>query len=538
MSTTTKNNFRFWFPIDEIRKGKDKAGKDVMIVGGIASTKTRDTDGEILDPNGFDISYLKDRGIINWNHSKSPEAVIGEPTLAEVRKEGLYIESMLYPDSKVAKSVYNLIKTLGKNSKTRKVGYSVEGKATERLANDETNVTKAMITGAALTISPKNPDSIVDIIKGEFNGWDDTELPPTLDEVDFEKGEIIEASTTGGEQYIIDITREDGNRVTVDKDYNVKVIKALTANSSSGQAVTHSHVDGETKNQMNGNLKKIVEKSNDNEDSDELGLTKEQVITKILKSNSVISFEKANEIFNTLNKLTMATKKTEITEDLLQKSLDQLGLSDKSEIIEKGKKGKVEPEEEVDFDDEDKINDGKKANVKKGDDEDDDDEVEKSAPKKKIKKAVEPVIEKSESGSIDEVKEMLKSIAIIAKGSYDIAKSNQDEISTLKEKFEEFGNEAPVGRKSIAKSVQRDFQKSTGDDLNKANGAASQSSVPVLSAVKHKPQILNMLDHLAFNKGGFNKSFADAMTLFEASGTMNQNIQKGIENEFKVTLVQ
>ena len=66
------NNFRFWIPLDEISKSKDEQGNVVMKFGGLASTKRRDTDGETLDPAGFEIDYLKEKGIINWNHNKKP----------------------------------------------------------------------------------------------------------------------------------------------------------------------------------------------------------------------------------------------------------------------------------------------------------------------------------------------------------------------------------------------------------------------------------------------------------------------------------
>ena len=53
-----KNNFNFWTPV-EITKGKDESGKNIMKLGGIASTFDEDADGEFLDPNGFDISDFK-----------------------------------------------------------------------------------------------------------------------------------------------------------------------------------------------------------------------------------------------------------------------------------------------------------------------------------------------------------------------------------------------------------------------------------------------------------------------------------------------
>ena len=49
-----EQKFSIWCPV-EISKAKDKAGNEVMRLGGIASTIDKDSDGEFLDPTGFDI---------------------------------------------------------------------------------------------------------------------------------------------------------------------------------------------------------------------------------------------------------------------------------------------------------------------------------------------------------------------------------------------------------------------------------------------------------------------------------------------------
>jgi hypothetical protein len=303
-----KNNFRFWFPLEDIRKGKDKEGNEVMILGGIASTERRDTDTEKLLPKGFDVSYLNERGIVNWNHGKSPEDIIGEPVKTELRAKGLYVESMLYPTSDKAKKVYALAETLKKSNSKRKLGYSIEGKALERDPTDARTVTKALITNLAITINPKNCDSFIDIIKGDFSGWDDTQAAPAV-EIDFN-------AANGGKTTIIDITRPDGTQIIVDSSYNI-VVKAL--NTVNGAPLIKEHVDGQEH--------VTCHKGEDdqlNQDGDTLvALTKAEVMQKILSTNSVIGFEKAHQIYQVLNDLTMS-KNTVITDDLLEKALTSL----------------------------------------------------------------------------------------------------------------------------------------------------------------------------------------------------------------------
>src|SRR5690554_6661791 len=113
------NTFNFHLPLNILEKGYDQEGREIMKIGGIASTSYKDADGEYLDPDGFDLSYFKNQGFFNWHHmsKKDPTAIIGEPTKAEKRPEGLYVEGFLYGDSPIAKAVYQTAKMLEKSSK-------------------------------------------------------------------------------------------------------------------------------------------------------------------------------------------------------------------------------------------------------------------------------------------------------------------------------------------------------------------------------------------------------------------------------------
>src|ERR1700748_2388955 len=210
-----ETTFKFWVPA-EIEKGKKdtKTGKDKWKFKGIASTADVDTDGEVLQPEGFDLSYFLSDGFVNWNHQSknNPSAIIGEPTMAQIVPEGLYVETELYQDSAVASSVWDLGKILDSSSSNRKLGFSIEGKVMARDPNDDKKITKAKITGLAITPSPKNKSTFADIVKGNvFEGeW----------EYDLLKGEDIVG------EFVVDITDEDGNRVTVDKSLNINIIKA------------------------------------------------------------------------------------------------------------------------------------------------------------------------------------------------------------------------------------------------------------------------------------------------------------------------
>ncbi len=523
-------NFRFWIPLDKIEKSVNDKGQRVMKIGGMASTSRKDTDKESLDPTqeGFDISYLKEKGIINWNHSKSPEAIIGEPTKVEFRPKGLYVESELYEDSVLANKVYDLAETLQKNSKKRRLGYSIEGKVIERDCIDDTKVTKAMITNIALTISPKNPDSIVDIMKGEYHELTDEDLLKGVDDA------FDTATANGGEIMIIDIIRQDGMRVTVDQSYNIKVEKCL--DTDKGRSLIKEDVDPKLKIQPKY-------------------LSKAEVFDKIFADNSVISFETANEIFKTLNNLTMSQKtdkKTEITEDVLEKALKTLKITKGGEAAEEVddtlEKGEDDDSETTEKEASTKKKDAKgieKAFKKKAkkDDEDDDEgegseeeggekgeDDEKNVDTKKkpafLKKAVVPDF-KTDDPSLGE---LIKSLAIIAKGTYDLQKQTLDvsneirnELQKSHDMIEEL-SEQPVngGRKSVKSSVKplnREFNKGIDDDLTKGEGADDHEGKTLLSKSRNKQAIIGLLDKYTFEKG-FDNELGKALTTFEAGNEL------------------
>ena len=70
MSKDLQNNFSFWCPISKAQEQlvDPTTGEQIMRLGGIASTSDEDSDGEFLDPKGFDIKPLLNSGVVNWHH--------------------------------------------------------------------------------------------------------------------------------------------------------------------------------------------------------------------------------------------------------------------------------------------------------------------------------------------------------------------------------------------------------------------------------------------------------------------------------------
>lgn len=217
--------FNFFLDLDEddLLKAAELEGEDRyknMIVTGVGSDNTEDTDGEILEPSGYILDHFLRAGTINWEHlaKKDPSTIIGEPISAEVKGNEFRIKAKLYSEVPLARKVYDMMINLRKSGSTRKVGLSIEGKALERDKNNDKRITKARISHVALTFSPKNWNTWADIMKGEQV---EDYIEPEFDE-----------SANGGAEYILELVRPDGMKITIDKDYKVTVVKAMSTTTA------------------------------------------------------------------------------------------------------------------------------------------------------------------------------------------------------------------------------------------------------------------------------------------------------------------
>lgn len=167
-----QDKFNFFIPCT-IEKAKDNKGDDGLVkIKGIASSAVEDADAETLFPGGFDYSYFLNKGIFNYEHNsrKDAGAIVGEPTYASVVNDGkdFYIEGYLYPNEQ-GKKIADQAEIFEKYSKNRRWGFSIEGSALERDMLNPKKILKARITNCAITISPKNPNTLMSIVKGGYD---------------------------------------------------------------------------------------------------------------------------------------------------------------------------------------------------------------------------------------------------------------------------------------------------------------------------------------------------------------------------------
>lgn len=503
---TIEEKFVFWCPLQKSEDLIDPTtGERIMRLGGIASTSDEDSDGEFLDPKGFDIQPLITSGMVNWHHQakEHPDTIIGEPSKAEIRPEGLYLETDLYPSSKVACDVWELANTLEKDSKTRRLGYSIEGKVLKRKSNDKNNpdykhIEKAVITGVAITHMPKNPKTFANIIKGDI-------------EDDFNEEEEKEEKSI---------------------------------NTETGAALKKESVDRDLKVTT---------------------FSKAEILEKLFKDIPGISIKKAKNIYIMLQKLANMKGKSQITEDDIAKAYEALGLNIESSDIEKGcgaadggdttkepiakansKKGnnevaeepteKKDPEEEdVESEDEDEDEDEvSEGNVKKAEEENRFDRIEKAIVtshqiNSKYIRALGVMI-KDASQKLDAAAERENELR-------DIIKAQDETISILSEKMEEFGNYTPSPKSlSHARPVERAFAKADDSDITKGEKYNNISSKAV-SMSKNPNQVAELLDQATFAKG-YDEEFSKACTAFEAVHNLPANIIARMKNEYGVEIVK
>lgn len=202
--------FSMFVPVSVIEKGKkDENGlPEQLLIEGVASNASDpnkfDKDNQWLDVNGYDFTPFLKSGFFNLEHKGREDYtnILGEPTKAYVKNNKFHVEGFLYKDNPKAVAVYQLGQILRKSGSTRRIGYSIEGQALEKDPKDPRRITKARITGCAITISPKN-DGTELMFKGGDGGFE----------------------YEGDGEFLVDVTDDQGNRFTVDRNLNFEKIE-------------------------------------------------------------------------------------------------------------------------------------------------------------------------------------------------------------------------------------------------------------------------------------------------------------------------
>lgn len=173
-----ESDFKFYLPVDlEKSTSSNKKEERRYIIKGMAGATNKDSDGEYMDMNKFDMSRMY---YMNWEHGKKASDVVGVILKKSLKSNGdLFIEGELFNDYPEAVEIYNLGERLAKHGK--KLGLSIEGKITERDPQNENIVRKAELYGVAICKVPVNGKTYVDLVKS-FSGKEEYEEPEEEEE--------------------------------------------------------------------------------------------------------------------------------------------------------------------------------------------------------------------------------------------------------------------------------------------------------------------------------------------------------------------
>ena len=167
------NTFEFFMPAQAIILSKGKNGADKegrRWIQGIASTRARDLQGEIVEQKGIDFSYFISEGYFNWDHKEGPYDRVGEPTECKLTKNGLWVKGFLWNNKKRADEIWEMMNSLISSGSRRKMGFSIQGKIKRRAGNV---IKECWIQEVAITACPVNTTTWAEIAKSlSAQKWD------------------------------------------------------------------------------------------------------------------------------------------------------------------------------------------------------------------------------------------------------------------------------------------------------------------------------------------------------------------------------
>src|SRR5262249_43383248 len=152
-----------------LEKSKDASDRHWRVQG-ISSVEVSDLDEEEVIQKGVDCTPLLEWGQINWDHhdKDGPQYLIGEPleTAVVPAKDfaqqlgkslagpALWTVGELYPDNEIAKGVWQYLDAQDKRLRSRKLGWSVQGRVLERDRRQPKRILKSAVHHLAITHQP------------------------------------------------------------------------------------------------------------------------------------------------------------------------------------------------------------------------------------------------------------------------------------------------------------------------------------------------------------------------------------------------
>lgn len=176
----------------DLYKSTKGGSEDNWDFAGIASDEQVDVEGDAILRKSLDLTYAQDRGYVNWDHRKTPDAQIGYLTKCVVipadgveelgsklgttlsKSASVYVEGTLYRHCDQAIHVQKIMKSVG-GGKVPGLGLSLDG-AVARV-KDTGDIVRAFVRGVAICPAPVHPKTMVQLRKSlELGEVDEPEL--------------------------------------------------------------------------------------------------------------------------------------------------------------------------------------------------------------------------------------------------------------------------------------------------------------------------------------------------------------------------
>jgi len=170
MSKLTEETWSCWVPAQILNKSDASKKDGKRFVCGIASTDSRDLQGEVVDQQGLDFSYFIKHGYFNNDHKAGFQNKVGQPTECKLTKNGLWVKGFLFKEHPVADEIWELMNSLSASGSSRKVGFSIQGKVLKKEGNI---IKKCWLTDIAITPHPVNTQTWAEVAKSlSAQKWD------------------------------------------------------------------------------------------------------------------------------------------------------------------------------------------------------------------------------------------------------------------------------------------------------------------------------------------------------------------------------
>jgi len=168
-------NFNIFLPMVMSKAGAEPAKDGKFFIHGIATTPSKDLQGDVMNLDGLDWSYFEKHGWFDDDHDSTVEGGLGRPTAVRPKvrirdvfptanvsadKVGAYVKGYIY-DTDKTKPIQDLLNAMQKAGDPDGIGLSVRGPIELRTGPNKEIIAKGIVRSVAITRQPVNTDTLL-----------------------------------------------------------------------------------------------------------------------------------------------------------------------------------------------------------------------------------------------------------------------------------------------------------------------------------------------------------------------------------------